>query len=173
MPFFRTHIRIVFQGTVQRRYVPRRLRRFYRLRAFKSHPHVTSGLKLMFSLQGECHLRFVSSPILLQHITNLPPWSYQELPSLHPVYGAPLRNHPLYYTLIIFSGIPTMPGGGNHTKQFAHSARTEEAHEATMLVAKALALTGIKVIMDDSLFNEVSALSNHYPPGIILTYVLM
>ena len=53
-------------------------------------------------------------------------------------------------------GIPTKPGGGNHTKQFAHSARTEEAHEATMLITKALALTGVKVIIDDGLFEEVS-----------------
>ena len=53
-------------------------------------------------------------------------------------------------------GIPTKPGGGNHTKQFAHSARTEEAHEATILITKALALTGVKVIMDDGLFEEVS-----------------
>jgi len=54
------------------------------------------------------------------------------------------------------SGIPTQPGGGNHTKRFTHSARTEEAHEATMLITKALALTGVKVIMDDGLFEEVS-----------------
>ncbi|KAF9784943.1 hypothetical protein BJ322DRAFT_1108419 [Thelephora terrestris] len=61
-----------------------------------------------------------------------------ELPALHPVFG-----------------IPTKPGGGNHTKQFAQSARTEEAHEATMLVTKGLALTGVKVIMDDGLFKEI------------------
>ena len=54
------------------------------------------------------------------------------------------------------SGIPTEPGGGNHTKQFTNSARTEEAHEETMVVTKALALTGVNVIMDDRLFEEVS-----------------
>ena len=54
-------------------------------------------------------------------------------------------------------GIPTKPGGGNHTKKFTHSARTEEAHEATMIVTKALALTGVKVILDDGFFEEVSA----------------
>jgi len=70
------------------------------------------------------------------------------------------QHNPLNYILTALprlTGIPTKPGGGNHTKQFAHSARTEEAHEATMLVAKALALTGVKVIMDDGLFEEVSA----------------
>jgi len=61
-----------------------------------------------------------------------------ELPALHPAYG-----------------IPTKPGGGNHTKKFTHSARTEEAHEATIIVTKALALTGINVIMDDRLFEEI------------------
>jgi hypothetical protein len=55
------------------------------------------------------------------------------------------------------SGIPTEPGGGNHTKEFTHSARTEEAHDATMLITKALALTCVKVITDDELFKEVSA----------------
>lgn len=54
------------------------------------------------------------------------------------------------------SGIPTKPGGGNHTELFTHSARTEEAHDATMIVTKALALTAVKVIMDDGLFEEVS-----------------
>jgi len=38
-----------------------------------------------------------------------------------------------------------------------------------MLVTKALALTAIKVIMDDGLFDEVSALSNHCQSEIILT----
>ncbi|KAF9647182.1 amidohydrolase [Thelephora ganbajun] len=61
-----------------------------------------------------------------------------EIPALHPAYG-----------------IPTQPGGGNHTKQFTRSARTEEAHEATILVTKALALTGVKVIKDDGLFEEI------------------
>lgn len=57
--------------------------------------------------------------------------------------------------ITLSSGIPTKPGGGNHTKHFTQSARTEEAHEATMLVTKALALTCVKVIMDDGLFKEV------------------
>jgi hypothetical protein len=70
----------------------------------------------------------------------------------------PFQHHPSNHTITTPhpSGIPTKPGGGNHTKQFTHSARTEEAHEATMLVAKALALTGVKVVMDDRLFEEVS-----------------
>jgi hypothetical protein len=66
-----------------------------------------------------------------------------------------------HFNHLFSSGIPTKPGGGNHTKQFAQSARTEEAHEATMLVTKGLALTGVKVIMDDGLFKEVSA-PRHY-----------
>jgi hypothetical protein len=69
-----------------------------------------------------------------------------------------------------FSGIPTKPGGGNHTKQFTHSARTEEAHEATMIITKALALTGVKVIMDDGLFEEVSAFLDRHLLTTILTY---
>ena len=62
-----------------------------------------------------------------------------ELPSLQPV-----------------ANIPTEPNGGNHTPQFAESARSEEAHDACMQVAKGLAMTALRVLVDDMFYNKVS-----------------
>lgn len=39
-----------------------------------------------------------------------------------------------------------------------------------MIITKALALTGVKVILDDGLFEEVSAFIHRYLFTIILTY---
>jgi len=62
-----------------------------------------------------------------------------ELPSIHPSFA-----------------IPTQPGGGNHTTGFTIAARTEEAHEETVRVAKGLALVGFRVINDDKFFYKVT-----------------
>ena len=52
-------------------------------------------------------------------------------------------------------GIPTEEHGGNHTPAFASAAATIEAHSATLNVAKALAATGIRVLIDDDFFEKV------------------
>ena len=62
-----------------------------------------------------------------------------ELPSVHPSFA-----------------IPTQPGGGNHTIGFTMAARTQQAHEETLRVAKGLALVGFRVINDDKFFHKVS-----------------
>lgn len=62
-----------------------------------------------------------------------------ELPSIHPSFA-----------------IPTKPDGGNHTIGFTEAAKTEEAHEATLQVAKGLALVGFRVINDEKFFYKVS-----------------
>ncbi|KDQ12657.1 hypothetical protein BOTBODRAFT_56682 [Botryobasidium botryosum FD-172 SS1] len=54
-----------------------------------------------------------------------------ELPSIHPSYA-----------------IPTVPNGGNHTTAFRDSAATTEAHEATLTVTKAIAVTGLRILGD-------------------------
>lgn len=61
-----------------------------------------------------------------------------EVPSLHPSFA-----------------IPTMTNGGNHTPAFAESARSTEAHKATMTVSKGLAWTGFRIIADDEFFQQV------------------
>lgn len=48
-----------------------------------------------------------------------------------------------------------MPSGGNHTAEFAKSARAMEAHKATMTVMKGLALLGVHALDDDMFFKEV------------------
>ncbi|KAJ7856606.1 aminoacylase 1-like protein 2 [Mycena leptocephala] len=60
------------------------------------------------------------------------------LPSLHPGFA-----------------IPTVLGGGNHTREFAKSAGTLEAHYACLDVSKALAAVGVRVIIDDKFFAQV------------------
>ncbi|KAG5724087.1 hypothetical protein E4T56_gene5493, partial [Termitomyces sp. T112] len=60
------------------------------------------------------------------------------LPSLHPGFA-----------------IPTIENGGNHTSAFETSAASLEAHYACLDVTKALAATGIRVLIDDVFFSEV------------------
>ncbi|KAF5313399.1 hypothetical protein D9611_008576 [Ephemerocybe angulata] len=60
------------------------------------------------------------------------------LPSLHPGFA-----------------IPTVVDGGNHTIAFAQAATTIEAHNACLDVSKALAATGVRVLIDDAFFAEV------------------
>ncbi|KAF8587929.1 amidohydrolase [Ramaria rubella] len=62
------------------------------------------------------------------------------LPAIHPSYS-----------------IPTKPNGGNHTSLFTAAARTQEAHDASMVIAKALAHTGFRVINDDEFFEKVKS----------------
>jgi len=51
--------------------------------------------------------------------------------------------------------IPTQPNGGNHTPAFTASARTDEAHAATFVVTKGLAVTGLRVLTDEKYFADV------------------
>jgi hypothetical protein len=45
--------------------------------------------------------------------------------------------------------------GGNHTPGFEQAAGTIEAHYACLDVSKALAATGVRVIIDDDFFAHV------------------
>jgi hypothetical protein len=69
-----------------------------------------------------------------------------------------MRLH-LTYTVRSIA-IPTKPNGGNHTVLFAEAAATPEAHSATINVAKALAVTGSRVLTDDSFLAEVRVITN-------------
>ena len=66
--------------------------------------------------------------------------------------------------------IPTEPNGGKHTALFAASARTEEAHEATLKVIKGLAHTGFRVINDDKFFEEVQLDSRRFNDVRLIQY---
>jgi hypothetical protein len=61
----------------------------------------------------------------------------------------------------ILLAIPTVPNGGNHTIEFTESARTKEAHKQNMLVTKALAHTGFRVLDDDKFYEEVCSSNSH------------
>jgi hypothetical protein len=60
-----------------------------------------------------------------------------------------------------FIAIPTEPQGGNHTPAFTKAAITMAAHEATMVITKALALTGYRVLSDSDFFCKVKHFSSH------------
>ncbi|KAF7343411.1 Peptidase M20 domain-containing protein 2 [Mycena venus] len=62
----------------------------------------------------------------------------QPSPSLHPGFA-----------------IPSVVDGGNHTPGFAEAAATVEAHYACLDVSKALAATGVRVIIDDDFYAQV------------------
>lgn len=44
---------------------------------------------------------------------------------------------------------------GNHTPGFAEAARTVEAHKACITITKGLAITGLRVLDDDSFYDQV------------------
>jgi len=52
--------------------------------------------------------------------------------------------------------IPTEPNGGNHTKEFTVSAASKGAHTACLNISKALALTGLRVLTDGNLVQQVT-----------------
>ncbi|KAH0831184.1 hypothetical protein J3R83DRAFT_13761 [Lanmaoa asiatica] len=60
------------------------------------------------------------------------------MPALHPGFS-----------------IPTVPGGGNHTREFAAAAATDIAHDACYTVSKALAHVGMRVITDGAFLEQV------------------
>lgn len=50
--------------------------------------------------------------------------------------------------------IPSEEGSSNHTPGFAEAARTPEAHNCAMKVAKGLAVIGAKFMIDDNFAKE-------------------
>ena len=59
--------------------------------------------------------------------------------------------------MVEFVAIPTVPGGGNHTKEFEAAAATDTAHEACYTMSKALAHVGMRVITDEAFLAQVGA----------------
>lgn len=51
--------------------------------------------------------------------------------------------------------IPTVPQGGNHTREFTAASATDVAHEACYTVSKALAHVGMRVITDGAFLAQV------------------
>ncbi|KAF8623049.1 hypothetical protein AX15_006555 [Amanita polypyramis BW_CC] len=83
-----------------------------------------------------------SSPATSSASTDFGNVSYA-LPAFHPAYA-----------------IPTEPQGGNHTPAFAKAAATLEAHHATIIISKGLALTALRILNDTPFFNKVRAAFN-------------
>lgn len=55
----------------------------------------------------------------------------------------------------LWSAIPTVENGGNHTPAFAEAAATLEAHKACLNISKALAGVGARILMDEDFTNKV------------------
>ncbi|KAN0094687.1 hypothetical protein V8E55_002974 [Tylopilus felleus] len=53
--------------------------------------------------------------------------------------------------------IPTVLGGGNHTREFTHAASTDAAHQACYDVSKALAHVGMRALTDAAFLARVKA----------------
>jgi len=93
--------------------------------------------------------RYAEHMAELGHRVALEPWmggstdmgnvSYV-LPTVHPMFG-----------------IPCDPMNANHTAPFTEAAGTEEAHERTIRVAKAMARAAYDLISDETLLSDVKA----------------
>lgn len=66
-----------------------------------------------------------------------------------------------------------MHDGGNHTPQFTQAAATIEAHYACLDVSKALAATGVRVLIDDEFYAKVSSPSDYIMRGRELQGVVL
>ena len=60
-----------------------------------------------------------------------------------------------HYLTSPYLAIPTVPQGGNHTKEFTNSARTIEAHNVTLTIVKALSMTAFRAVQDGGFYQEV------------------
>jgi hypothetical protein len=73
--------------------------------------------------------------------------------------------------LNLSTAIPTIKDGGNHTPGFERAAATIEAHNACLDITKALAATGVRVLIDDEFMARVIIMSSekvavtHPPPS--------
>ncbi|KAF8843486.1 hypothetical protein BDN67DRAFT_964275 [Paxillus ammoniavirescens] len=64
------------------------------------------------------------------------------------------------YSILLVSAnnsiaIPTLPGGGNHTRAFTDAAATDAAHEACYNISKALAHVGMRMLTDEAFLTKV------------------
>ena len=73
------------------------------------------------------------------------------------VFFLPLVHEECKLTLRI--AITTTPNGGNHTPAFTKAAKTMEAHNAMILTAKGLALTGLRALTDRIFLSDVRSFS--------------
>ncbi|KAG1822406.1 hypothetical protein EV424DRAFT_1472195 [Suillus variegatus] len=65
------------------------------------------------------------------------------------------RRFQINHTNHFFQAIPTIPNGGNHTPGFTEAARSQVSHDACLVVSKALAAVGMRVLTDEAFFQKV------------------
>ncbi|KZT27939.1 amidohydrolase [Neolentinus lepideus HHB14362 ss-1] len=81
-----------------------------------------------------------------------------ELPALHPSFGIDHFPNSAVCDRAAhtdYLAIPTEPNGGNHTPAFATAAGTPEAHQATLLTVKGLAMTGTRLLDDSDFYQQI------------------
>lgn len=108
----------------------------------------------LYSNPGKRNLRHVipNGMLVLQLMTPT------ELPALHPTFGKKdCANADRRHGADVFAAIPTEENGGNHTAKFTKAAATEEAHVAAITTAKTLAITGVRILLDEEFTATVSA----------------
>ena len=115
----------------------------------------------MFQITGQYFIRFVLNPIF-QALTTIKRYIYpvyrlqrSQLCILCMVKLISFNSVVYWVKCHSFIAIPTEPRGGNHTPAFAKAAISVAAHEATMVITKALALTGYRVLSDSVFFCKV------------------
>lgn len=86
-----------------------------------------------------------------------PPWILCVLGFLVVLDEMVSHEHSVLPSTVERVAIPTVSGGGNHTREFAAAAATDAAHEACYTVSKALAHVGMRVITDEAFLAQVSA----------------
>jgi len=114
---------------------------------------LATDTKMTLSL-GNLHYDLAQNEILAREFSDLGDKKYNVKtdPNVEGAIGGSTDFGNVTYTVPAFHpsyAIPTQPNGGNHTALFTAAARTEEAHQATLVVTKILAHVGFRVIHDD------------------------
>ncbi|KAG6811755.1 hypothetical protein H0H92_005952 [Tricholoma furcatifolium] len=92
------------------------------------------------------------NPVLGGEVANIVTAKYSTVDYVYGIKSASTDFGNITYALPALHpgfAIPTVKDGGNHTAAFAESATTPTAHAACLETSKALAATGIRVLIDD------------------------
>jgi len=120
-------------------------------------PHHVYALTQMLMgcfFRGTCHTVCVH-PSLPIHRADDDDDELQGCPACIPVFVCWVFVCVAAHVLTPLPAIPTVPGGGNHTREFERAASTDAAHEACYDVSRALAHVGMRVLTDAAFLARV------------------
>ncbi|KAJ5232538.1 hypothetical protein N7468_005494 [Penicillium chermesinum] len=78
-----------------------------------------------------------------------------EVPSIHPIFAVGILRHGSYSQDLLTTQQLDSPNGSIHTKAFEQVAATQDSHERAIKCGRAMARTGIEVLVNDDFAAQV------------------